>query len=151
MKISIGVLRSTPVHKIGRETMARQLRLASLMGNMLVFLLCGSLGASLAWAKGQSSPKPSGPSDCRVEAVDYKGWHAQQLSNRWVQLVLLPQNGGRLIQVTFATSFGSCPRATTTNSIGWEIRMCWTTARSTFENLRKGQAAGLSLRVRRIL
>lgn len=40
--------------------------------------------------------------NCRVEAVDYKGWHAQQLSNRWVQLILVPQNGGRLIQVTFA-------------------------------------------------
>jgi hypothetical protein len=39
---------------------------------------------------------------CRVNAVDYKGWHAQQISNRWLQLVVLPQNGGRLIQVTFA-------------------------------------------------
>src|SRR5260370_41099646 len=39
---------------------------------------------------------------CRFEAVDYKGWHAQQLSNRWVQLVVVPQNGGRLMQVSFA-------------------------------------------------
>jgi hypothetical protein len=37
-----------------------------------------------------------------VEAIDYKGWHAQQLSNRWVQLIVVPQNGGRLMQVTFA-------------------------------------------------
>ena len=36
-----------------------------------------------------------------MEAVDYKGWKAQQVSNRWVQLVVVPQNGGRLIQVTF--------------------------------------------------
>jgi hypothetical protein len=34
--------------------------------------------------------------------VDYKGWQAQKLSNRWVQLVVVPQNGGRLMQVTFA-------------------------------------------------
>jgi hypothetical protein len=34
--------------------------------------------------------------------VNYKGWQAQQLSNRWVQLIIVPQNGGRLIQVTFA-------------------------------------------------
>ncbi len=34
--------------------------------------------------------------------MDYKGWHAQQLSNRWVQLIIVPQNGGRLMQVTFA-------------------------------------------------
>ena len=30
------------------------------------------------------------------------GWHGQQLSNRWVQLIFVPQNGGRLMQVTFA-------------------------------------------------
>lgn len=40
--------------------------------------------------------------DCRVEAVDYKGWQAEQISNRWVQLIVVPQNGGRLMQVTFA-------------------------------------------------
>jgi hypothetical protein len=39
---------------------------------------------------------------CRVEAVDYKGWQAQQLTNRWEQLIVVPQNGGRLMQVTFA-------------------------------------------------
>ena len=83
----------------GRVTMAPQFRL---MKCMLLFFLCGSLGLSLARAQAQSSPRPSASSDCRVEAVDYKGWHAQQLSNRWVQLVMLPQNGGRLIQVTFA-------------------------------------------------
>ena len=40
--------------------------------------------------------------DCRIEAVDYRGWQAQQLSNRCVQLIIVPQNGGRLMQVTFA-------------------------------------------------
>jgi len=44
-------------------------------------------------------PKPAG---CRVEAVDYKGWRAEQVSNRWVQLIVVPQNGGRLMQVSFA-------------------------------------------------
>ena len=46
-----------------------------------------------------NSPKGSG---CRIEAVDYKGWQAQRISNRWVQLIVVPQNGGRLMQVTFA-------------------------------------------------
>ena len=50
-------------------------------------------------AFGQANPKGA---DCRVEAVDYKGWQAQQISNRWVQLIVVPQNGGRLMQVTFA-------------------------------------------------
>jgi hypothetical protein len=39
--------------------------------------------------------------ECRVENVDYKGWQAEQVSNRWVQLVIVPQNGGRLMQVSF--------------------------------------------------
>jgi len=46
-------------------------------------------------------PKSASSTDCRVENVDYKGWKAQQISNRWVQLVIVPQNGGRLMQVTF--------------------------------------------------
>lgn len=37
-----------------------------------------------------------------MEPINYKGWNAQQVSNRWVQLIFIPQNGGRLIQVTFA-------------------------------------------------
>jgi hypothetical protein len=51
-------------------------------------------------ALGQANPVKS--AECRVETVDYKGWHAQQVSNRWVQMIVVPQNGGRLMQVTFA-------------------------------------------------
>src|SRR5438105_4807387 len=59
--------------------------------------------AGSTWALAQdtnpaSSPKRPG---CEIEAVDYKGWRAQQLSNRWVQLIIVPQNGGRVMQVTF--------------------------------------------------
>ncbi len=39
--------------------------------------------------------------ECRVESVDYRGWQAQQISNRWVQLIVVPQNGGRVMQVSF--------------------------------------------------
>lgn len=67
----------------------------------LVLLLC-SLDIWPAWAQAKQPAGLAASSDCRVEPVDYKGWHAQQLSNRWVQLIVLPQNGGRLIQVTFA-------------------------------------------------
>jgi len=58
----------------------------------------------MRYASASSEPQKESPKldECRVEAVDYKGWHAQQISNRWVQLVVVPQNGGRLIQVTFA-------------------------------------------------
>ena len=41
-------------------------------------------------------------SACRVEAVEYRGWQAQQLSNRWIQLIIVPRNGGRLMQVNFS-------------------------------------------------
>ena len=57
-----------------------------------------TFGVSAAFSQSQSTKSP----DCRVDAVDYQGWHAQQISNRWVQLIVVPQNGGRLMQVTFA-------------------------------------------------
>jgi len=82
--------------------MARQFRLVNLMGEVLRFFLFSLTSIGLVCAQAQGAPKPPAPSDCRVEALDYKGWHAQQLSNRWVQLVVVPQNGGRLIQVSFA-------------------------------------------------
>jgi len=62
-------------------------------------LLFASVSIPPTLAQIQNQKKPE--ANCRVEAVEYKGWRAQQLSNRWVQLIFLPQNGGRLIQVTF--------------------------------------------------
>lgn len=40
--------------------------------------------------------------ECHIGEVDYQGWHAEQVSNRWLQLIVVPQNGGRMIQVTFS-------------------------------------------------
>jgi hypothetical protein len=53
-----------------------------------------------AAAQTATQANSAGIPHCRVEDVDYRGWKAQQLSNRWVQLVIVPQNGGRLMQVT---------------------------------------------------
>jgi len=53
-----------------------------------------SLVPAFAQDKGQAA--------CKVESVVYRGWPAQQLSNKWVRLIVVPQNGGRLMQVTFA-------------------------------------------------
>ena len=63
---------------------------------LLVIVLAGAV----PWAFGVLPAAAS--TSCKVEPVDYKGWKAQQLSNRWVQLLVVPQNGGRLMQVTFA-------------------------------------------------
>jgi hypothetical protein len=67
-----------------------------------VTLLVVSAGMTFALSSGANQTDASKNADCRVEPVDYKGWQAQQISNRWVQLIVLPQNGGRLMQVTFA-------------------------------------------------
>ena len=44
----------------------------------------------------------SASAECRVEPVNYQGWQAQQLSNGLAQLIVVPQNGGRLMQAIFA-------------------------------------------------
>ena len=40
-------------------------------------------------------------SGCQVHATNYLGWKAEEMSNPWVKLEIVPQIGGRLIQVTF--------------------------------------------------
>lgn len=57
---------------------------------------------TLGFCPALAQIQPAKSSECRIEPVDYKGWQGQQISNRWVQLILVPQNGGRLMQVTFA-------------------------------------------------
>src|ERR1035437_10435259 len=81
--------------------MTRHLSLPGRMARVVATFFLVAVASALlgAQAAQSSSAKNSG---CQVQPVDYKGWHAQQLSNRWMQLVVLPQNGGRLIQVTFA-------------------------------------------------
>jgi hypothetical protein len=68
-----------------------------------VFMPVVLLGASQIASATQTASQAKSPvnADCRVESVDYRGWQAQQVSNRWIQLVIVPQNGGRLMQVTF--------------------------------------------------
>jgi hypothetical protein len=40
-------------------------------------------------------------SGCSVKSTNYLGWKAEQLTNKWVTLEIVPQIGGRLIQVNF--------------------------------------------------
>lgn len=67
----------------------------------LLLLIFGAVSLLITPAQCQNQAE-SEKSECRVEPVNYKGWEAQRLSNSWVQLVVVPQNGGRLIQATFA-------------------------------------------------
>lgn len=78
----------------------RFLTSATAAGLTVGVLLAGAR-TSQAAARTVLAPKTGVNAPCRVESVDYKGWKAQQVSNQWVQLVVVPQNGGRLMQVSF--------------------------------------------------
>ncbi len=45
----------------------------------------------------QAAPAAS----CTVRATEYDGWKAEEMANAWVKLIIVPQLGGRLMQVTF--------------------------------------------------
>jgi hypothetical protein len=38
---------------------------------------------------------------CKIDAANFEGWKAQRISNRWVTLTVVPQLGGRVMQITF--------------------------------------------------
>jgi hypothetical protein len=81
--------------------MAARIQEEGMMRRFAVALLLCLLNPNVLPA--QAKPEPSQPSSsCRVEPSNYKGWSAQELSNRWLKLEVVPQNGGRLIQVIFA-------------------------------------------------
>lgn len=48
-----------------------------------------------------SQSQPASSPGCHVRATNYLGWKAEELSNPWVKLEIVPEIGGRLIQVTF--------------------------------------------------
>jgi hypothetical protein len=73
-----------------------------MMLRLLPIFLLALLVIRPAHGQAKDQANPQAVSDCRIEAVDYKGWHAQQIANRWVQLIVVPQNGGRLMQASFA-------------------------------------------------
>lgn len=49
---------------------------------------------------GQTSRHDS-PRVCTIRTVNFEGWQAEEVANRWVQLIIVPKLGGRLMQVTF--------------------------------------------------
>jgi hypothetical protein len=49
----------------------------------------------------QVARKPTPTTGCKVQASNYLGWKAEEISNQWVKLEVVPQLGGRLMQVTF--------------------------------------------------
>lgn len=45
--------------------------------------------------------QPSADESCHIKGIDFAGWKAQELSNKWVRVILVPQVGGRVMQVEF--------------------------------------------------
>lgn len=82
--------------------MARQTQAHDPMRSLSRLLFLAVLAANPAAAQAGSQSHPAAHPACTVEPADYKGWHGQRLSNRWAQLIVVPQNGGRLMQVIFA-------------------------------------------------
>lgn len=62
---------------------------------LLLILVAGSF-PRLARAKVSAAP-----ASCRIQPTGFEGWKAQQISNQWVTLTVVPQLGGRVMQVTF--------------------------------------------------
>lgn len=45
----------------------------------------------------------AGENTCHIQPIVFEEWPAQQMTNRWLTLVIVPQLGGRLMQATFAS------------------------------------------------
>src|SRR5579863_2684232 len=71
---------------LDRRLRTRAMRCATTVA--LVFF-----GGVFAWSQTSS---------CKIQSADFDGWTAKELSNQWLQLIFVPQLGGRLMQVTFA-------------------------------------------------
>jgi len=72
-----------------------------LWGSFVSLLLIIFILAKNSEAKsGQISGVSHEP--CKIQSTTYEGWPAEQLSNRWLTLTIVPQLGGRVMQVTFA-------------------------------------------------
>ena len=55
----------------------------------------------VACGLAQAAQASSSSSICQIQPVTFEGWKAQQVSNRWIRLTMVPQLGGRLMQVAF--------------------------------------------------
>jgi len=62
-----------------------------------VVVIVMSLVMSVAATRALAAPAPA----CQVKAVTFKNWKAEEISNSLVRLTIVPQLGGRLMQVTF--------------------------------------------------
>lgn len=72
------------------------LRAINLRIGVMVLAIGCFTASSLGWASSTVTHAP-----CRAQSTTFEGWKAEELSNDWVRLTIVPQIGGRLMQVTF--------------------------------------------------
>jgi hypothetical protein len=77
--------------------MKKRVKFRDLCGLFIPFLV----GFVPTAARAQEQSPATSNAICKVEAANYMGWQAQQVSNPWVSLIFVAQNGGRLMQVIF--------------------------------------------------
>jgi hypothetical protein len=70
-------------------------------GKRVAASLCLAVVSVLLMRPLTSVAAPSAPY-CRIEAVNFEGWAGQSVSNKWIKLTVVPQLGGRVMQVEFA-------------------------------------------------
>jgi hypothetical protein len=63
---------------------------------LIAATLCAGFLPGHAGAQTPSSPA------CRIESRNFEGWRAEEMINPWVKVTIVPQLGGRVMQVTFA-------------------------------------------------
>jgi hypothetical protein len=63
-------------------------------------LALSALCAGLLLSHGTATVSAVG---CNIRKSSYLGWKAEEMSNAWVKLEIVPQLGGRLMQVTFGS------------------------------------------------
>jgi hypothetical protein len=64
--------------------------------SMITAVLCAGFIPGQTWAQTQNSPA------CHIESGNFEGWRAEEMSTPWVRVTIVPQLGGRVMQVTFA-------------------------------------------------
>jgi hypothetical protein len=64
---------------------------------MMALAIVVAAGLAIEAEPAQKAAAPT----CQVKAVDFHGWKAHEIANPWVRLTIVPQLGGRLMQVTF--------------------------------------------------
>jgi hypothetical protein len=55
-----------------------------------------ALATAVSYAQATALHSP-----CGIHAVKFEGWAAQEITNDWLRLTIVPQLGGRLMQVSF--------------------------------------------------